>query len=127
MTLRSEALMEIETNSVVVSGPGRDNFRGHSRLERAVLPFVREPLLWPVLATVVVHGVALAAPLLVLCVRDRHAWASAGVAALALATAAAAVSEIRDRRRPASICALLAGVWLLTGVASLVAVRLGIF
>ncbi len=119
--------MAIETNSVVVSGPGRDNFRGHSRLERVVLPFVREPMLWPVLATVVVHGVALAAPLLVLSLRDRHAWASAGLAALVLATAAAAASEIRDRRRPAGICALLAGVWLLTGAASLVAVRLGIF
>ena len=119
--------MATETNSVVVTGPGRDNFRGHSRLERAVLPFVREPMLWPVLATVVIHLMALAAPLLVLCVRDRHAWASAGVTALALATVAAAASEIRDRGRPASICVLLGVVWLLTGAASLAAVRLGIF
>jgi hypothetical protein len=116
-----------ETNSIVVTGPGRDNFRGRSRLERAVLPFVREPTLWPVLVTVVIHLIALAAPLLVLCVRDRHAWASAGVTALALATAAAATSEIRDRGRPASICVLLGVVWLLTGAASLTAVRLGIF
>ena len=119
--------MATETNSVVVTGPGRDNFRGRSRLERVVLPFVRESTLWPVLATVVVHLVALTAPLLVLCVRDRHAWASAGVAALALATAAAAACEIHDRRRPASICVLLGVVWLLSGAASLVAVRLEIF
>ncbi len=119
--------MATETNSVVVTGPGRDNFRGHSRLERAVLPFVREPTLWPVLATVVVHLIALASPLLVLRVRDRHAWASAGITALALATAAAAGSEIRDRGRPSSICVLLGVVWLLAGAASLAAVRLGIF
>lgn len=119
--------MATEPKSVVVTGPGPDNFRGNSRLERVVLPFVREQTLWPVLATVVIHVIALAAPLLVLCVRDRHAWASAGVTALALATAAAAASEIRDRGRPASICVLLGVVWLLTGAASLAAVRLGMF
>ena len=118
--------MAIEPNSVVVAGPGRDNFRGNSRLERAVLPFVREPTLWPVLVTVMVHIVALAAPLLVLSLRDRHAWATAGVVAFVLATAVAVQAEIRDRRRPASICALLGVVWVLCGAASLAAVRLGL-
>lgn len=103
-----------------------DAFRGPSRLERAVLPFVREPTLWPILLVLVAHVVVFVAPLLVVAWRDGGGWAIAGLCVTGALSATASVLEIRDRRRPGSITALLAVVWLLCGAGAWAGVWAGI-
>jgi hypothetical protein len=119
--------MSSEPTRLIVEGRGRDSFRGRSRLERALLPFLREQTLWPVLVVLVAHVVAMVAPLLVLMLRDRKPWAAAGVAAFGLATAACIGMDIRGHRRPGSVSGLFAVVWLLCGAGAFAAARLGLF
>jgi hypothetical protein len=99
----------------VAEGPGLDTFRGGSRIERALLPYLREQTLWPVLVAVLAHVVALVAPLLVLTLRDGHPWAALAVAVFGIATGVGVGFEVRDRRRPGLVSALLAATWLLCG------------
>ena len=119
--------MSSEPTRSIVEGPGRDSFRGRSRLERALLPFLREQTLWPVLVVLVIHFVAMVAPLLVLMLRDGNAWAGTGVATFAFATAACIGMDLRSRRRLGSVSGLLAIVWLLCVVGALAAARIGLF
>lgn len=115
-----------EQREIVTSGPGPDSFRGRTRLERAVLPFLREQTLWPVLGAILAHVIALQAPLLVLAFRDGHGWSFLGVAVFAGITAAVVGLELRERQRPGLIAALFGATWLLCGVGALAVLHFGI-
>ena len=110
----------------IARGPGLDAFRGRSRLERAILPFLREPTLWPVLVAVLAHAVALGAPLLVAAWRTRHGWSIAGLVLFASASTWAIAVETRDRGRPRAVSALILVTWALCGAGAWAAVRFGI-
>lgn len=111
----------------VTRGPALDAFRGYSRVERALLPFLREPTLWPVLLAVIAHAVALFGPLMVIVWRDpRPSWPAAGLLLLAGLTGAAVRVELRDRGRAGPIAGLLAATWALCGLGAWAGVRAGI-
>jgi hypothetical protein len=110
----------------VARGPGLDAFRGRSRLERAILPFLREPTLWPVLLAVLAHAIALVAPLLVASWRTRHGWSITGLVVLAVASAAAIRIELRDHGRPRAVSGLILVTWILCATGAWAAVHLGI-
>jgi len=95
--------------------PASDTFRGRTRLERAVLPYLREQTLWPVLVAILAHIIALLAPLLVLGLRDGHRWSLLGVGVFATGSLVALAFELRERRRPGLVAAFLAIVWCLCG------------
>ena len=111
----------------ITPGPTLDAFRGASRVERALLPFLREPTLWPVLLAVLAHAVALVAPLLVIVWRDpAPGWPLIGLLVLAGISALGMVKDMRDRRRPGAVSALLAITWLLCVAGAWAGVRVGI-
>jgi hypothetical protein len=111
----------------VAPGPSLDTFRGYSRVERALLPFLREPTLWPVLLAVIAHAVALTAPLMVVVWRDpTPGWPMIGLIVLAALSLAGVRVELRDRGRPGAICGLLASTWVLCCVGAWAGVHLGI-
>ena len=107
----------------VAVGPSLDAFRGVSRLERALLPFLREPTLWPVFAVVVAHVVVIIAPMLVLVWRGEHGWSIVGLALFAASSLLGIVLEIRDRRRPQLLSVLIVAVWGLCALGAWAGVR----
>ena len=111
----------------VAQGPSLDAFRGASRVERALLPFLREPTLWPVLGAVLVHVVALVAPVMVIVWRDPvPGWPLVGVSTLALLSAGGIATELREHRRLGPLCGLIAATWTLCGSAAWAGARIGI-
>lgn len=111
----------------VAVGPRRDAFRGRSRVERALLPFLREPTLWPILAVLVAHVVAFVAPLMVIVWRDpQPGWPSIGLVLLAAGSLAACRVELRDQRRPGPVAGLIVATWLLCGAGAWAGARVGI-
>jgi hypothetical protein len=95
-----------------------DTFRGRTRLERAVLPYLREQTLWPVLVAILAHVVALIAPLLVLGLRDGHRWSLLGVLVFAAAGIAAVGFEVRESRRLGLVSVFIGGVWTMCVLAA---------
>lgn len=127
MTGYSRGMDEVREVDAVASGPGLDHFRGRSRVERALLPFLREPTLWPVLLAVLAHAVALVAPLIIIVWREPvFGWPLIGLLVLAGLSLAACGVDLRDRRRPGPVTGLLGVTWILCGVGAWAAVRLGI-
>lgn len=104
-----------------------DPFRGPTWSDRWVLPFLREPTLWPVLAVLVAHGAAFLAPLLLLGLRDHRAGALAALTAAVLASAGAGAREWARRGRPGGVGLLLAATWSLGGAGAIAADRYGLF
>lgn len=120
-------MKEAPEADTIARGPALDAFRGYSRVERALLPFLREPTLWPVLGAVLVHAVALVAPLMVIVWRDpTPGWPMIGLAVLASLSAAGSGVEIRDRSRPGPVSGLLGVTWVLCGIGAWAGVRVGI-
>lgn len=109
----------------VTPGPGLDSFRGVSRLERAVLPYLREPTLWPVFVVVLVHVLLLLGPLLLLALRDAHGGSIATLVVFTAASLLAIAFEIRDRRRPGGVAILVVSIWSLSGLCAWLCARLG--
>lgn len=107
--------------------PAESTFDGPHWVDRWILPFVREPTLWPVLVVVIGHAIALAAPLLLLAVRDGSGGAAASLALLGLASLAIALLELRRRGRLGPLAGLLLTTWLLSAAAAWAADRFGIF
>jgi hypothetical protein len=111
----------------VASGPGPDAFRGASRVERVLLPFLREPTLWPVLLAVLFHAVVLVGPLIILVWRDPSpGWPLVGLIALGALSVAGVRVELRDRRRPGPVSGLIGVTWLLCAAGAWGAVRVGL-
>jgi predicted alpha/beta hydrolase family esterase len=95
--------------------------------ERWVAPFVREPLLWPVMIVIVAHAVAFLAPVLLLALRERRLAALGALTGVIVLSGAAVRAELARLHRPGVVCGLLAATWGLAVVAALVAHRTGIF
>lgn len=102
-------------------------FDGPSWIDRWLLPFVREPTLWPVLLVVVLHVVAFVAPMLLLWLRDGRTGALAGLLPVVALSGAGAWLELRSRERAGALCGVIAATWLLSAGAAIVADRAGIF
>jgi hypothetical protein len=126
MDLGPHSKPDAESGAPVAPGPGPDSFRGASRLERVILPFLREPTRWPVLLVGVAHAIAAIAPLLVLAWRDGSAAAVTGLVVLGALSLLAAGFEARDRRRPGPIAGLFAVTWVLSGLSAWAGARAGI-
>jgi hypothetical protein len=125
-SMSSEDGEELERRSGdagVARGPGPDAFRGVSRLERAILPFLREPTLWPVLLVIVGHAIVVLAPLLIFAWRDGSSGALTSLVLLAGLSIAAGGSELRARRRLGAIGGLAAVTWSLSAIAAWLAAR----
>ncbi len=118
--------MRPSNGAEIAPGPGPDAFRGTSRLERAILPYLHEPTLWPVLLVVLAHAIVLVAQLLVFVWRDGGVGSFMGLGVLAVLSLAAIRLEVRDRRRPGAITALATVIWVLSGLAAWAGVRIGI-
>ncbi len=123
---RRQKLVRPSNGAEIAPGPGPDAFRGTSRLERAILPYLREPTLWPVLLVVLAHAIVLVAQLLVFVWRDGGIGSFMGLGVLAVLSLAAIRLEVRDRRRPGAITALATVIWVLSGLAAWAGVRIGI-
>ena len=95
--------------------------------ERWIVPFVREPLLWPVAAVLIAHAIAFLTPILILAVRDRRIAALAALALLLVLAGTAVRKEIERLHRPSVVCALLGVTWVFAAVLAVVADRTGIF
>ncbi len=113
--------------SDVAPGPTLDAFRGYSRVERALLPFLREPTLWPVLVAALVHAIALVAPLLVIVWRNpAPGWPLVGIVVLGGLSLAGAGIELRDRGGPGPLNGLIAATWILCALGAWGGARVGI-
>jgi hypothetical protein len=94
-------------------------FEPIDRVDRFVMPFVRETTLWPVLAVVIGHAGVLIALAILEAVRDRNPIGWLALTALALLSLRVPVYEVRRRRRPGALSAVTAASWLLaTGLAA---------
>src|SRR5215470_6396111 len=91
--------------------------------ERWIVPFVREPLLWPVTAVLVAHAVAFLAPIQILALRDRRIAALAALALLLVLSGTAVRKELARIHRPGVVCALLGVIWVFAAVLAVVADR----
>jgi hypothetical protein len=100
---------------------------GASRLERWVLPYLREPTLWPVLLVVMGHAAAFLAPMMLLGLRDRRGPALAALLGAAGLTGAGVRAESRAVGRPGAFSVALAATWLLAAGAAVAAHRYKIF
>lgn len=96
-------------------------------VERFVLVFVHEPMLWPVLLVAIGHAVALVTALLLLALRERRVSAIGGLLAVAFLSVSALRLELRRRGRPGALSAIGLSTWLLSGAAALAADRYGAF
>jgi len=98
-----------------------------SRVDRFVLQFVRDPLLWPVLIVVIAHLAAFVAPVLLLGLRDGRISSVAALLGLAGLSAGVVRHEWREKRRVGPRCGLLAAAWLVSIAAAYAADRYEIF
>lgn len=109
------------------SAPDADEADAKPFAERWLMPFVREPLLWPVGIVIVAHAIAFLAPVLLLALRDRRLGALGALSGILVLSGDAARRELARRRRPGIVCALLASIWVGATAAAVAAHRTGIF
>jgi len=95
--------------------------------DRWLMPFVREPLLWPVGIVIIAHAVAFLAPVLLLALRDRRYSAIAALSLVLVLSGDAVRRELALRGRPGIVCGLLAATWGGAAAAAVAAHRAGIF
>ena len=81
-------------------------------VDRFILPFVREPTLWPVLIVLVAHAVAFIGPAMLFAIRDGGPGSRTTLALLALLSALVIRFEWRRDHHLASLTALTALTWL---------------
>lgn len=96
-------------------------------VERWVMPFLREPALWPVAVAVVGHVVVLLAVILLTAARSPSPWAWAALILLGLSTGGQVVREIRATGRPGLWTGTLLGTWAAAAGLALLADRLGVY
>jgi hypothetical protein len=80
-------------------------------VDRFILPFVREPTLWPVLIVLVAHVVAFLGPAMIFAVRDGGRGSMAVLALLAALSALVVRFEWRREGRPSALTALTVTTW----------------
>jgi hypothetical protein len=109
------------------TGANRGDATPPDRVERFILPFVREPTLWPVLLVVIGHAAAAIAPAMLLAVRDRNPTAWLALVVLAALSVSVPVYEVDRQRRPGALSAIVLVAWLLGAGLALVAHHYGAF
>jgi hypothetical protein len=107
--------------------PHQREARVESRLERWVMPFVRDPTLWPILVVVIGHVVAFVAPAMLLAVRDGRIGSWAVLLGLAALTVELLRAEPHPPRRPGPLGVVTLVTWLLSAGAAAAADHYGIF
>jgi len=96
-------------------------------IENGVMPYVREPMLWPVLLVVIAHVVAGIAPLLIFAVRDGSRASTATLIVLGAATLLGIGMELRGRRRPGTLSVILLATWLASVGGAFLSLRYNLF
>ena len=81
-------------------------------VDRFILPFVREPTLWPVLIVLIAHAVAFIGPALLFAVRDGGRGSMAVLAFLAVLSLLVVRFEWRRDHRLASLTLVTAITWV---------------
>ena len=102
-------------------------FDGPTWIDRVVLPFVREPILWPILLVVIGHAAAFGAPMLLMGVRDRSLPALGAAALLAVMSVGGIRAERRLRGHIGAFSAILLSTWALSLACAWIAHRYEIF
>src|SRR5262245_4044272 len=95
-------------------------------VEHVVTPFVRDPMLWPILLVFILHAVAGLSFALVLALRERKVAAVLAVTLAILMTWNGVRVELHVRHRPAALCVILTLTWLLSAAVAMASVRYGI-
>jgi len=98
-----------------------------SRLERSLLTFVREPMLWPVLVAIVGHAIALLVPVILLALRERRLSSAVLLLLLIGLSISLLRREVRLRGRPSPLSGVVWATWTLSAGAAWVADHYGIF
>lgn len=96
-------------------------------MEDWVIPYVREPALWPVLLALLGHVVVAIAPMLLAAWRTREPWAFVGLAAMVALSAWLVGFELRRFHRPRGVTAVVVGTWLCSVGLAWLADRTGTF
>lgn len=96
-------------------------------VERFVLVFVRESMLWPVLLVLVAHAAAFLGMAMLLALRERRIPALAALALLLVGSARVVWFEVSLRRRPGALTWLLAVVWSSSAALAWLAQHYGAF
>jgi len=96
-------------------------------VDRFILPFVREPTLWPVLIVLIAHAVAFIGPAMLFAARDgsRASWVV--LALLAALSGLVIRFEWRRDQRLASLTGVTAVTWLGSAGFAWISGRTGIF
>lgn len=96
-------------------------------VDRFILVFVHESMLWPILVVIIGHVVVFTAPALLLAMRDRRASAFAALLLLAFFSVQIVRFDLRRSGRLAALSALVSVVWVLSVAVAWVAHKTGIF
>ena len=97
-----------------------------SRIDRFVLPFMRDPALWPILVIFVAHIAAFVAPVLLFALRDGRIPSFAALFGLAGLSIGLVRHESLDRGRPGPLSGLTLATWLVAIAAAFAANHYGI-
>jgi len=87
-------------------------------LAQWVVPYLKEPSLWPVAMALLGHVVVVLAPLMLMVKRSGSWWAGAGLCVAAAVSAWAVRCEWLDDGGPRSVAVATACVWLLSVAAA---------
>ena len=91
-----------------------------------LLPYLKEPALWPVALAVLGHVVVVLVPLLLAVARVGSGWAAACLGVAAALSLLPVRWELRAEGRPAGATAVVVGVWLTSLLTAAAADRWGI-
>lgn len=96
-------------------------------VDRFVLVFVRESMLWPVLIVIIGHAVVFVAPVMLFAVRERRPAALIVFAGLCWGTLSLLRFDKRRSGKLSQLSALAGATWVLALLTAVVAHRTGIF
>ncbi len=99
--------------------PREDNDPEMHWVDRWVMPYVDDSMLWPVLIVIVLHAVAILAPALLMAIRDHRIPALLVIAILLYGSVRAIVWEVRRRDGAGAITGMLLVTWTLSVIAAL--------
>jgi len=98
---------------------------GH-RGDRWIRPYFEDSALWPLLIVAFVIAVTIASAVLLLAFGDRNPFALAALLGLGWMSADTVWGDLRHRRL-GLVSGLILSIWLFAGVATLAAIRTGLF
>lgn len=95
-------------------------------LERWILPYMRESLLWPVLVAIAGHVVAAIVPALLFALRDHSPLGALALVVLLALSVGAAHEEIRQCGGPGALGGVLLATWIVSGVVAIASDHYGL-